>query len=211
MFLWTTCVIALSLLQTAEPPGHQNDDIRPVEIKEVTPTSEDKLRRRVVKKDWNIIQTYTDVFEILSSKNSCSDFYGGPRAATTVLNELVAQVERRPLFREISFQMEGEIRFIRDDASGVLYRIFNKATVNTNGSFYQRRANPMRSVPPDVGSFVPGTRRARALILLHELAHLIEGDNGDWLIPDDGFNFAQSRANSLRIQGVCSAQLKTLK
>jgi hypothetical protein len=67
------------------------------------------------------------------------------------------------------------------------------------------------NVPADVGHFLPGSRRARALILLHELAHLIEGENGAWLIPDDGYNVEQSRANTLRIQTVCRAQLETLK
>jgi hypothetical protein len=53
--------------------------------------------------------------------------------------------------------------------TGVRYRLFNKAMVNRNGSFYQRRPDLMHKFPSDVGNFGPGTRRARALILLHEL------------------------------------------
>lgn len=213
MFLWTTCVIALLLLQTAQPQAQQsNDDVKPVATEEITATPEETPQRRLfTKKDWDITQTYSDVFKILSNKNSCSDFYGGPRASTTVLNELVAHVKPEPLVREISFQMSGKRRFVRDNSAGVLYRLFEQTTVNTNGSFYQRRTNPMRNFPENVGSYVPGSRHARALILLHELAHLIEGENGVWLIPDDGFDVEQSRANTLRIEGVCRSQLKALK
>jgi hypothetical protein len=69
----------------------------------------------------------------------------------------------------------------------------------------------MRRFPSDVGSFAPGSRPARALILLHELGHLIQGDDGDWLIPDDGRDGWQSKANTLRVEQVCRAQLETLK
>ena len=213
MFLWTACVVALLLVQIAHSQVQQsNDPVKPTAIEEAAAPSEDVPKRLVFeKKDWDITQTYFDVFTILSTKNSCSQFYGGPRAGTIVLNDLVTQLKAEPLFQEISFQMEGRPRFVRDHRTGVLYRLFDKATVNTNGSFYQRRESVMRNVPADVGSFVPASRPARALILLHELAHLIEGENGAWLIPDDGFNVAQSRANTLRIQEVCRAQLKALK
>jgi hypothetical protein len=56
-----------------------------------------------------------------------------------------------------------------------------------------------------------GTRPARALILLHELGHLIRGEDGKWLLPDDGNDDRQSRANTQRVQAVCRAQLATLK
>lgn len=212
MFLWTACVFALLLVQTAHSQVKQsNDPIKPAVIEEAATPSEDLPKRLVFeKKDWDITQTYFDVFTILSTKNSCSQFYGGPRA-TTVLNDLVTQLKPEPLFQEISFQMEGKPRFVRDHRTGVLYRLFDKATVNTSGSFYQRRESVMRNVPADVGSFFPASRPARALILLHELAHLIEGEDGAWLIPDDGHNAAQSRANTLRIQEVCRVQLKALK
>lgn len=209
MFLWTTCVIALLLVQTSQSLSQQAND--PV-IGEVVARSEEIPKQLVFeKKDWDINQTYSDVFKILSTKNSCSDFYGGSRTATTVLNDLVALVKPEPLVREIAFQMGGNPRFVRDHSTGVLYRIFDKPTVNTNGSFYRRRTDPMRSVPADVGSFASGSRRARVLILLHELGHLIQGADGAWLIQDDGFNVEKSRANTLRIEEVCRAQLKALK
>lgn len=211
MSLWTTSVISLLLLLSCDSEAQQaSNDKRPVTIEE---TSEEIPRRLIFpkKKDWYLSQAYSDVFEILRSRNSCSDFYGGPRAATTVLNDLVDYVTPKPLLREITFQMEGSLRFVHNDSARVVYRLFDRAIVNTDGSFYQRRTDPVRNVPADVGHFLPGSRRARASILLHELAHLIEGDNGAWLIPDDGYNVEQSRANTLRIQTVCRAQLETLR
>jgi hypothetical protein len=107
--------------------------------------------------------------------------------------------------------MEGSLTIFHDPTTGAVYRLFEKTAVNIHGSFYQRRADPMRKFPSDVGNFAPGSRAARALILLHELGHLIQGENGDWLIPDDGFNAEQSTANTLRIQQVCRKELDALQ
>jgi hypothetical protein len=164
----------------------------------------------VTKKDWDLTKAYSDVFMILSEQNACSSFYGGSRVATTVLHDFFMVVKAQPLRREVSFQMVGRPRLLRDDTTGVRYRLFDRAMVNTNGSFYQRRPFVMDRFPSDVGNFGPGTRRARALILLHELGHLIEGEDGTWLLPDDGLNGPQSKANTLRVQQACRSQLKTL-
>ena len=194
MSLWTSSVLSLFLLlQTATP-------------------SEDQPRRLVVvKKDWSLTSAYSDVFKILSDQNPCSDFYGGPRAATTVLNQFFVLVTPQQMNREVTFQMVGTPRLLRDPATGASYRLFDRTLVNTNGSFYQRRVEIMREYPSDIGNFVPGSRQARALILLHELGHLIKDENGDWLIPDDGHNGPQSKANTLRVQQACRVQLETLK
>jgi hypothetical protein len=192
MSLWTSTVICVLLFQNAplveEPP-------RPLVV---------------TKKDWNVSQAYIDVFKILSNQNTCSDFYRGPRTATTVLNGFVTRVKSQPLLREVSFEMAGSPRIIRDPATGASYRLFEKTMVNTNGSFYQRRADPMRRFPSDVGNFAPGSRAARALILLHELGHLIQSESGDWLIPDDGYDGIQSKANTLRVQQACRKELNAL-
>jgi len=191
MSIWTSTVICVLLLQNGAP-------------------SEEPSRPLVVtRKDWNITQAYIDVFKILSNPNTCSEFYRGPRTATTVLNGFVTRVKSQSLLREVSFEMAGP-RIIRDPATGASYRLFEKTMVNTNGSFYQRRADPLRKFPSDVGNFAPGSRAARALILLHELGHLIQDENGEWLIPDDGFDKTQSKANTLRVQQVCGKELKAL-
>ena len=193
MSLWTSSVLSLLLLQTGAP-------------------SEEKPRQVVlVKVDWSLKQAYSDVFKILSHQNSCSDFYGGSRAATTVLNDFVVLVKAEPMQREVSFQMVGMPRLVRDAVTGASYRLFDKTVVNTNGSFYQRRVELMREYPSDVGIFAPGSRQGRALILLHELGHLIQDENGNWLIPDDGHNGPQSKANTLRVQQACREELETLR
>ena len=169
-----------------------------------------QAQQTIAKKDWDLTRAYSDVFKILSDQNDCSSFYGGPHVATTVLKDFFTHIKAQPLASEISFQMEGRPRLLRDTATGARYRLFDTAMVNTNGSFYQRRVDWLDKFPSDVGLFSPGTRRARALILLHELGHLIEGDDGTWLLPDDGLNGPRSKANTLRVQTACQAQLKTL-
>ena len=165
----------------------------------------------ITKKDWDLNQAYTDVFRILNDQNTCSSFYGGPRVAITVLKDFFTVVKAQPLPLEISFQMVGRPRLLQDEVTGARYRLFDTAMVNTNGSFYQRRTDSLHNFPSDVGSFRPGTRRARALILLHELGHLIEGEDGTWLLPDDGVNGLQSKANTLRVQQACHVELAALK
>jgi hypothetical protein len=213
MSLWTSSVISLLLLQTVQAHAQQaNEDNRPVTVEEVAAPAEDAPPRMVlVKKDWNLTRAYSDVFKILSNQNTCSNFYGGPRPATTVLNDFFALVKTRTLSREVSFQMAGSPRLFRDAATGRRYRLFERIIVNTSGSFYQRRTDPMLRYPSDVGDFAPGSRAARALILLHELGHLIQGENGAWLIPDDGYDGPQSEANTMRVQQACHAQLAALK
>lgn len=199
MSLWTSSIICVLLLQTVQSQAQQ------------TPPEDSPPPLVIAKRDWDLTQAYIDVFNILSNQNTCSEFYGGPRTATTVLNGFVTRVKSRPLLREVSFQMAGSPRLIRDPRTGASYRLFEQTMVNTNGSFYQRRADPMRRFPSDIGNFAPGSRGARVLILLHELGHLIQGENGDWLIPDDGHDGTQSKANTLRVQQVCRRELDALK
>ena len=209
MSLWTSTVICVLLLQGVQAQAQQaNPENNRVAIDEVAvPIGEPLV---VTRKDWNITQAYIDVFKILSNQNTCSDFYRGPRTATRVLNGLVTEIKSRSLIREVSFEMTGSPRIIHDPTTGTSYRLFERTMVNINGSFYQRRTDPMRKFPSDVGNFAPGSRAARALILLHELGHLIEGENGEWLIPDDGYDGKQSKANTFRVQQMCRKELNAL-
>jgi hypothetical protein len=212
MSLWTSIIISLVLLQSAPLQAQQaNEDEQPVLERDATASSEELPSRLVIdQRNWELSQAYSDVFMILSRANTCSNFYGGPRAATTVLNNLVPLVRSRRLVNEVSFQMSGQPRIIYNPVVKATYRLFDDVMVNSNGSFYKRRLEFMRRFPSDVGRFQPGTRPARALILLHELGHLIQGENGTWLIPDDGYDGAQSDRNTQRVQQACRAQLDAL-
>jgi hypothetical protein len=213
MSLWTSSLLGILLLQPLVLPMQElNREIRTAVTEEAAATSEERPQPLVFShKDWELTQAYSDVFRILSDENSCSDFYGGPRKATTVLNNFVPLVESHRLLKELSFLMTGRPRIIHNPVTGLSYRLFDRATVNSDGSFYHRRLDALRRFPADVGSFPPGTRQARALILLHELGHLIEGADGAWLLPDDGHDGAQSGRNTLLVQRACRMQLDALK
>lgn len=163
----------------------------------------------IQKRDYNLTQAYADVFKILSDQNTCSQFYGGPRPATIVLNNFMQQVKAESLTPDVAFYMAGRPQMIREP--GASYRLFDQVLVNINGSFYRRRIDSSRKFPSDVGSFAAGSRPARALILLHELGHLMRGEDGVWLLPDDGHNGELSKANTLRVEHECRVQLEALQ
>ena len=214
MLLCICVAFSLLLLQTGLPQTQPlKDDNSTGPAEEVKVPSKRRTPRRIVfvKKDWDITRAYTDVFTMLSDQNACSRFYGGPGTATTVLNDFVTRVKSERLMSDVSFQMAGRSRVIHDSETGASYRLFERTFVNTEGSFYQRRSDSLRRFPSNVGKFPPGSRQAKALILLHELGHLIMGDDGSWLIPDDGHNNDQSQANTLRVQQECQKELNELK
>ena len=210
--MWVCAFAALSvlLLLTKSINGQEVAKSRPEKLEILEASAEAPARLILVKKDSYLIQAYADAFSILSEKNSCSSFYGGPLPATTVLNNLVMLVRREPLLREITFQRSGRQTFFKDEYAGVYYRLFAKASLNINGSFYQRR-EPTPKLPPDIRSFSSGTRAARVLVLLHELGHLILSDTGNSLLPDDGYDGLRSRTNTLRVLVVCQQQLESLR
>ena len=219
MSLWTSSVITLLLLPAVPSHAQQvqvkqastDTDLVVVEAAAGKAAENLPLPMAFAKKDWDLTRAYSDVFSILSKENSCSSFYGGPRPATTVLNRFVTLVRPGSLGREVTFQMKGPPRLVHDGPSNMSYRLFDNSVVNIDGAFYQRREDLPRKFPADVGTFRPGTRPARALILLHELGHLIQGHDGDWLLPDDGNDDRRSRANTVRVQAACRAQLEGLK
>jgi hypothetical protein len=215
MSLWTNSLLSLLLLPALPLQLQAQElanDTKPAVIEEA-PSAAEELPHRLdfTRRDFELTQAYSDLFKILSTPNTCSNFYGGPRNATTVLNELVPLVKSHRLLKELSFQMKGRPRIMHNPVTNFSYRLFDNAIVNSDGSFYQRRLDSLRRFPADVGSFQPGTRPARALILLHELGHLIQGDTGTWLIPDDGHDGALSNRNTLLVQRACRRQLDALK
>jgi len=153
-------------------------------------------------------RAFLDAVAILETENACSDFFGGSKSAR-VLDELLVTLETAggTDFR-VAVRMSG--RFVVYNNNGVQYRLFDRAEVNWSGAFYRAKVFPSDSPVPNVGSFQPNTRQARVLILLHELAHLIENDNGNWLIPDDGHSPELSRSNTRMIESKCEQEIRTL-
>jgi hypothetical protein len=213
MSLWTSSLLSILLLLPVQLPLQEmKGELKTAAPEEAVTVSEARPQPLVFSnKDWELTQAYSDLFKILSDENTCSDFYGGPRKATTVLNSFVPLVESHRLLKELSFLMTGKPRIIHNPVTGLSYRLFDRATINSDGSFYHRRLDSLHRFPADVGSFPPGTRQARALILLHELGHLIEREDHSWLLPDDGHDGAQSARNTLLVQRACRAQLEALK
>src|SRR6476469_4619052 len=138
MTLWTSSLLFILLLLHAVPARAQlaSDDNKPLAI-----------RLTLTKRDREITQAYGDVFKILSDQNDCSSFYGGPRTATTVLNNFLPAVESHRLMRDVTFVMTGRPRLLQDPASGTSYRLFEKVTVNTNSSFYLHRMDSLLKFP----------------------------------------------------------------
>jgi hypothetical protein len=151
-------------------------------------------------------RAFLDAVAILETQNTCSDFFGGSKSAR-VLDELVVTLETSGTDFRIAVRMSGPFVIYKTD-NGVLYRLFDKAELNWSGAFYRAKVFPSDAPVPNVGSFQPNTRQARVLILLHELAHLIESDTGAWLIPDDGRSPELSRSNTRTIESKCKQVIR---
>ncbi|HEX8476024.1 MAG TPA: hypothetical protein VF666_18640 [Pyrinomonadaceae bacterium] len=152
-------------------------------------------------------EPYMDAYEILKEDNSCSRFFGGSPQAIETLNRLTAQLRRKTFDNDfIAIKMSGRYTKMHNMLTGASYRIFDEAAVNSRGPFYNfahHRSTRLLSI----GSFPAHTRRARVLILLHELGHLVMGADGEWLLPNDGESREQSARNSLMVESRCIKQL----
>ena len=154
-------------------------------------------------------ETYGDVFRALKDDNSCSRFFGGPRVAVTVFNEFARRLRRRTLgAADVGLVMSGSYTRYQDRRSGASYRLFDQASVNSSGPFYV--VPPPSGARFQVGRFPAATRRAKALMLLHELGHLIRGPAG-WLLPNDGNDAALSDRNTRTVESRCLDQLLALR
>ena len=162
-------------------------------------------------KDQVINTAYRDTFGILREQNSCSQFFGGSHKSLTVLNGLVSRLTKESLSHKVGIQMSGQSEYVDDLATGASYRLFKRTAVNRNGPFYRNKTFSSQATVPGVGSFEPNSREVRVLMLLHEMAHLVKGTGGGWLIPDDGGDEQQSEKNTRTIEKTCGAQLKGLK
>lgn len=154
-------------------------------------------------------ETYGDVFRALKDDNRCSRFFGGPRVAVTVFNKFARRLRRRALGAGgVGLVMSGRYALYRDARSGASYRLFDEAAVNGDGPFFV--VPPPSGARFQVGRFPAATRRGKALMLLHELGHLIRGPAG-WLLPNDGGDAALSDRNTRTVESRCIEQLLALR
>ncbi|HEX8129104.1 MAG TPA: hypothetical protein VF527_08390 [Pyrinomonadaceae bacterium] len=155
--------------------------------------------------------SYMDAYRILKEENTCSDFFGGAVNATEVLNRFTEQL-RQKRFSDpyVAVEMSGAVILFHDRKTGASYRLFERVSVNSIGPLSvtplvaqaQRRA---------IGRFPSDTKAARALILLHEIGHLVRGTNGRWLLPNDGHDNGLSTQNTDTVESYCLKQLNALK
>jgi hypothetical protein len=158
-----------------------------------------------------IDKTYLDAYAILQESNSCTQFFGGPRIATSILNSLHPRLKKTSLAENpAGIGMFGPITTVTDFQTGASYRLFEKALVNQAGPFYQSLNYQSQGYFHKIGYFPANTREARVSMLLHELGHLLRGPDGRWLLPDDGGNEVQSATNTMTIMDKCSEQIKSL-
>jgi hypothetical protein len=150
--------------------------------------------------------SYRDVFRVLKDDNACSQFFGGPQLAVTVFNQFTRRLRPKRLGKSsVGVVMTGEYTNFQDMRTGQSYRVFEQATLNSDGPFRSKSAARMR-----VGSFPAETRQGRALMLLHELGHLIKGKDGGWLLPNDGGDAARSESNTKEVESHCRGELLAL-
>jgi hypothetical protein len=156
-------------------------------------------------------QALQDAISILSKNNSCSRFFGDTKTTAEVLRRLAIQFQIR-LLRDsrTGIEMSGNFTYFDQTEEHASYRLFAAATINTAGPFLKAKVFPAEPYVPPVGSFLPNTREARVLMLLHELAHLVKGQNGSWLIPDDGNAHAISKRNTELVESQCRPQILSL-
>jgi hypothetical protein len=153
-------------------------------------------------------RAYLDGLMILGHANGCREFFG--EEAQNVLTELVAGLRETKLDDAcVGVRMSGRFTVFSNPQSHLLYRLFTDAALNTAGPFFKAKVFAAEPFVPAVGSFQPNTRAARALILFHELAHLIQRD-GAWLIPDDGDQPGLSRSSNRTIEARCGEQIRAL-
>lgn len=163
----------------------------------------------LISQDKVLGSAYYDTVAILTSKNPCSDFFGGPDSVD-IFNELVSRIRKDVLSVGIGMRMSGSVTTIHDARTKMNYRLFEKVSLNSRGPFYRNKAAVWEPTVPKVGNFQPNTQEARVLILLHELGHVTKGANGQWLLPNDGKDEGLSRANSYKIEQVCGDELQSL-
>jgi hypothetical protein len=158
-----------------------------------------------------VADSYKDVFVILSEENECSRFFGGPAKAVEAFNQFARRLNSGPLGDpKVAIRMSGGYTHYQNHQTGAAYRLFEQATINRDGPL-----GPQMSLTwaarMQVGRYAAHTPQARALVLLHELGHLVRGPGGRWLLPDDGHDHPLSTRNTQEVEAHCLEQLKAVR
>lgn len=194
--LFATTISGLGKALSEEKQRNRLQTLRTTENKNIHPTP--------------LEQAYLDTYRMLGGDNQCGRFFGGI-GSSLVLEELIIRLRNQVIpDARIGIRMWGTFTMMVEPKGGIAYRLFERSDLNSFGAFYKARAFPSDPYVPKMGSFLPNTREARALILLHELAHMIMGQNGTWLIPDDGDNPQLSRLNTLAVEEKCGREIRSL-
>jgi len=164
----------------------------------------------LIVEDKVIRSAYYDTLGILSSSNECSEFFGGPTKSVEIFNVLMGRIRKEFLFSSIAMRMSGQTIDAYSMITRTKYRLFDKVSININGPFYRHRYSETQPIIPGVGTFQPNTREARVLMFLHELGHVVQVEEGKWLLPDDGRDEELSRKNTRTIEGICGSEIRKL-
>jgi hypothetical protein len=204
--------LALQVLPFAGSPIERNKANREATLsRDVREDTQSRNKAADKHRPASLNKAYLDAFNILKQDNSCSRFFGGSNAVEDVLGQLIAQLQHERIQdNRVGIRMSGVFVSFDKSEKGFSYRLFAQAKINTIGPFYKAKSFPEEDFVPGVGSFMPNTREARVLILLHELAHLLVAPDGRWLIPDDGNNPKQSALNTKLIESKCKDQIRSL-
>jgi len=157
--------------------------------------------------DSAFVSAYGDIVKILQDKNKCSDFFGGPMALEA-FGHLGAVMRKTYIDQNVGIRMSGDYTIFINAASSFRYRVFQKAEINGRGPFFRQNRFHNELRISDIGSFSANTREARALMLLHELGHMIQTSPGHWLLPDDGNDEWQSKENTRTVEKYCKEFIK---
>ena len=123
-----------------------------------------------------------------------------PAKAVTAFNHFASRLRSAPLGgHDVAIRMRGDYTTFHDALTGASYRIFEEATANTEGPFLNNVSTPS-TAGARVGRFPARSHPGRALTLMHELGHLLEGADGNWLLPNDGGDPALSDRNTRTVE-----------
>jgi len=102
--------------------------------------------------------------------------------------------------------MSGQQTINVDSNGQTRYRTYANIVVNTTGPFF------IAANRRDIGDYRAYTDEARMLMILHELAHMVMGANGQYPIRDDNPDTTpgQSAANTEIVQGHCKTEIDSV-